>query len=480
MAVIGLGAQEEPMAQVNDILEEADNHFEASVERLMDFLRIPSISTDHAYESQCRAAALWTKDLLAGMGFSVRCAETPAHPVVIGHYEPDHIDSSTPHILLYGHYDVQPPDPIELWKTPPFEPSRRKDNSGIERIYARGACDDKGQLMTILEASRAWLKKHGRLPFRATVLIEGDEESDCSHLDSFLKHHRRELSADMAFVCDTGMWDDRTPAITTRLRGCVCDEVTITGAKADVHSGFGSAAANPIHILSDILADMRDKRGRIRLPGFYDGVRRVPRRDLQEWRKLKHADRRFLRDLGLSMSHGERGYTLLEQIWARPTCEVNGIIGGYTGEGGKTVIPSEAHAKLSFRLVGDQDPVKVRAAFRRFVKARVPKDCQVRFNGTGGEAPAVELSTRHPHIVRAAAALAAEWKRQPVFIGSGGSIPIVGSFKRVLGMDSLMVGFSLNDDGAHSPNEKYDLHSYRGGIRSWIRIFDAVASPDRS
>lgn len=464
------------MARVNDILDEADKTFEASVARLVDFLKIPSISTDPAYDPACLAAARWVEGVLTDMGFHARCVDTPVHPVVIGRYEPDHVDSKTLHILLYGHYDVQPPDPIELWKTPPFQPSRRKDSDGIERIYARGACDDKGQVMTILEASRAWLKVRKELPLKLTVLIEGDEESDCGHLDAFLAAHRRELSADIAFICDTAMWDDRTPAITTRLRGCVSEEVIIQGPKVDLHSGYGNAAANPIHILTKVLADLRDNRGRITLPGFYDGVRRVPEATSAQWKKLKNQDRRFLKDLGLSIPQGERGYSLLEQIWARPTCEVNGIIGGYTGTGGKTVIPAQASAKLSFRLVGDQDPEAVKRSFRRFVKNRIPKDCRASFNSTGGAARAVELSPGNPFIAKAASALADEWRRKPVFIGSGGSIPIVGSFKRILGMDSLMTGFSLNDDGAHAPNEKYDLRCYRGGIRSWIRIFDAVTA----
>jgi acetylornithine deacetylase/succinyl-diaminopimelate desuccinylase-like protein len=463
------------MARVNDILDEADKAFETSVERLVNFLKIPSISTDPAYDPACLQAARWVRGLLTDMGFRARCVDTPVHPVVIGRYEPDHVDSKTLHILLYGHYDVQPPDPIELWKTPPFEPSRRKDSKGIESIYARGACDDKGQVMTILEASRAWLKVRKELPCRLTVLIEGDEESDCSHLDAFLAAHRDELSADFVFVCDTSMWDDCTPAITTRLRGCISEEVTISGPRIDLHSGYGNAAANPIHILAKILADLRDKRGRITLPGFYEGVHRVPKATIAEWSKLRNQDRRFLKGLGLSIPQGERGYSLLEQIWARPTCEVNGILGGYTGTGGKTVIPAQASAKLSFRLVGDQDPHAVKKSLRKFVKSRIPKDCRVAFNSTGGEARAVEFARDNPFIARAAEALSEEWKRKPVFIGSGGSIPIVGSFKRVLGMDSLMTGFSLNDDGAHAPNEKYDLRCFWGGIRSWIRIFDAVA-----
>lgn len=460
---------------IDDVLRAADDGFEDSIARLMDYLRIPSISADPAHEADCLRAAEWTHDMLKDMGFRVRYAKTPAHPVVIGHYVPDRVAPTTPHILLYGHYDVQPPDPTGLWNTPPFEPSRRKEN-GTERIYARGASDDKGQLMTIVEASRAWLRARGTLPFKVTVLIEGDEESDCSHLDDFLGENRGDLAADIAFICDTNMWDEKTPAITTRLRGCVGDEVVITGPSIDLHSGaYGGAAANPIHILASILAGMRDARGRITIPGFYDGVGRIPEGTRRQWKKLKFDGGRFLGDVGLARPKGEKGYSVLEQIWARPTAEVNGIVGGYTGEGGKTVIPSRASAKLTFRLVGTQDPAKVKKAFRKFVKARVPSDCKVDFVEVGGEAGACVVPESNDYLRKAARALKDEWGREPVFMGTGGTIPIVGAFRRVLGIDSIMAGFSLDDDGAHSPNEKYDINSYRRGIRSWIRIMEAVA-----
>jgi acetylornithine deacetylase/succinyl-diaminopimelate desuccinylase-like protein len=466
------------MGTVNDILQRADEDFEDSIGRLTDYLKIPSISADPAYAEACRQAADWTRSLLRDMGFETRLLSTPAHPVVIGRYEPDHMDSDTLHILCYGHYDVQPPDPIELWKTPPFEPSRRKGDDGIERIYARGACDDKGQLMTILEASRAWLRTRSHLPCKITVLIEGDEESDCSHLDAFLAANRRDLTADVALVCDTSMWDARTPAITTRLRGCVMEELTISGPRVDLHSGgYGSAAANPIHVLTGILAELRDRNGRIRIPGFYRNVRKASPAILKQWKKLKFDEREFLASVGLATPKGEKGFSVLEQIWVRPTCEVNGISGGYAGKGGKTVIPAKASAKLSFRLVAGQDPQAIRNAFRSFVSKRVPKDCKVSFGNYGGEAPAVEIPEDNVFLRKAAAALRDEWGREAVFKGSGGSVPIVGSFERVLGMHSIMAGFSLGDDAAHSPNEKYDLRSYRGGIRSWIRILDAVTNP---
>jgi acetylornithine deacetylase/succinyl-diaminopimelate desuccinylase-like protein len=466
------------MTAIADVLREAERDFEGSMSRLFEFLRIASISADPAFRNQCLEAARWTQRFLETMGFKARLAATPANPVVIGRYEPDQVHPGMLHILLYGHYDVQPPDPIELWKTPPFEPSLRKEKDGVERIYARGACDDKGQVMTLLEAVRAWLRNRGRLPFKLTVLIEGDEESDCSHIDAFLKRHRKELKADVALVCDTAMWNARVPALTTRLRGCLGEEVHIRGPRIDLHSGaYGPAAANPIHVLCRALSELRDGSGRILVPGFYKGVKKVPAATIAQWRRLGFNGKKFLNEVGLEESQGEKCYSILQQLWARPTCEVNGIIGGYTGEGGKTVIPSEASAKVTFRLVGSQDPASIRRAFRRFITQRVPKDCTVRFAGMGGNSAAVELSEDDPLLVRTAAALKAEWRREPARIGSGGSIPIVESFKRVLGMNSILTGFSLDDDGAHSPNEKYDVTSYRRGIRSWIRVFDALAEP---
>ena len=276
------------------------------------------------------------------------------------------------------------------------------------------------------------------------------------------------------------MWDAGVPAITTRLRGCLGEEVHIRGARIDLHSGgYGPAAANPIHVLCRALGELHDGNGRVRIPRFYQGVGRVPARTLARWGKLRFDGRKFLNDVGLEKSQGEKGYSILEQLWARPTAEVNGIIGGYTGEGGKTVIPSEASAKVTFRLVGSQNPASIREAFRRFVTDRIPRDCSVEFAGLGGNGAAIELAEDDPFLAKAAAALEAEWRHEPVRIGSGGSIPIVESFKRVLGMNSIMTGFSLDDDGAHSPNEKYDVSSYRRGIRSWIRIFDALAGAPR-
>jgi acetylornithine deacetylase/succinyl-diaminopimelate desuccinylase-like protein len=323
---------------------------------------------------------------------------------------------------------------------------------------------------------RAWIDTTGSLPIRATILIEGEEESGSPSLVPFLKANKNELSCDAAFVCDTGMWDAKTPAVTTRLRGMVKDEITITGPRIDLHSGaYGGPAANPIRILSKLLSKLHDKNGKVTIPGFYEGVSELPKDVKQKWQKLKFSDKKFLKEVGLSVPAGEKGRGVLEQVWARPTAEVNGIWGGYTGAGTKTVIPSQAHAKLTFRLVGKQKPEKILKAFRALARAEVPKDCKIEFASYGAGSPASEIAETSPLIRKSAKALKDEWGRETALIGSGGSIPIVRFFKDVLGMDSVLVGFGLNDDVIHSPNEKYNLSSFHKGIRSWVRVLGEVA-----
>jgi acetylornithine deacetylase/succinyl-diaminopimelate desuccinylase-like protein len=465
------------MTDLAPVLAAADQDFDQSLERLFDLCRIPSISTDPAHAVDCaRAAAAIVADLSA-LGFEASVRPTPGRPMVVAHYTPKSATAKTPHVLFYGHYDVQPADPLELWTTPPFEPRRRKDKDGIERLYGRGTADDKGQFMTFVEAARAWIRATGSLPIKATFLIEGEEESGSPSLVPFLKANRAELSCEVAFVCDTNMWDARTPAITTRLRGLVHEEVTITGPRIDLHSGmYGGPAMNPVRVLSKVVAALHDTSGKVTIPGFYDGVAPLPPATRKQWKALNFSDRKFLKDVGLSVPAGEKGKSVLEQIWARPTAEVNGIWGGYTGAGTKTVLPSEAHAKFTFRLVGKQKPEKVLKAFQKFVKDRIPKDCKVTFSGRGGGSPATEIPEDNPWIARSAAALKAEFRRDAVLMGSGGSIPICRSFKDILGMDSVLVGFGLNDDAIHSPNEKYNLSSFQRGIRSWIRIIGGLAT----
>lgn len=464
------------MTDVNTVLAAADSAFDQSLGRLFTLLRIPSISTDPAYAGDCEKAAGAIVSDLSSLGFDARVRATPGRPMVVAHYTPKGASRRTPHVLFYGHYDVQPADPLDLWKTPPFEPTRRKDDDGVERMYGRGTADDKGQFMTFVEAARAWIAATGSLPVKATFLIEGEEESGSPSLVPFLKANKKELSCDVAFVCDTNMWDAKTPAITTRLRGLVHEEITITGPRIDLHSGmYGGPAINPIRVLSKVIAALHGKNGKVAIPGFYDGVAELPKATRKQWQSLKFSDAKFLREVGLSVPAGEKGKSVLEQIWARPTAEVNGIWGGYTGAGTKTVLPSKAHAKLTFRLVGRQNPDKVLKAFQKFVKERIPKDCKVEFSGRGGGSPATEIPEDNPWIARSAAALREEFRRDAVLMGSGGSIPICRSFKDILGMDSVLVGFGLNDDAIHSPNEKYNLSSFRRGIRSWVRIFAALA-----
>jgi acetylornithine deacetylase/succinyl-diaminopimelate desuccinylase-like protein len=460
------------VSTLDQVLSAIDAGLDSSLDRLMAFLRQPSISTDPAYKEECRAAAEWLAASLGEIGFAADVRPTPGHPMVVGHAPGA---GTGPSVLFYGHYDVQPVDPLDLWHAPPFEPRIETGADGVKRIRARGASDDKGQLMTFVEACRAWKAVTGSLPLPITVFFEGEEESGSPSLNPFLEANREELSKDLALICDTGMWDAKTPAITTSLRGMVYEQVTVTAANRDLHSGiYGGSARNPIHVLTRILADLRDDDGRITVPGFYDGVHEAPTQLKAQWQSMGFDEAESLRQIGLSVPAGERDRAPLERLWARPTCDVNGIWGGYTGEGAKTVIPSKAFAKVSFRLVGDQDPTKIRDAFHDFVTSRLPADCSAEFWSRDGS-PALSLAIDSPALTRTRAALQDEWGRPAMLIGSGGSIPVVGSFKTILGMDSVMVGYGLDDDQIHSPNEKYDLTSFHKGIRSWARILAALA-----
>jgi amidohydrolase len=319
----------------------------------------------------------------------------------------------------------------------------------------------------------------GSLPLDVTIIIEGEEEVGSKNFVPFLEKNKQDLKADFALVCDTGMWDRDTPAITTSLRGLVYDEVKIKAANRDLHSGiFGGGAQNPIRVLTRILGSIFDEDGRITIPDFYDGVKDLPADILAQWRKLNLTPERFLKPIGLSIPAGEKDRLLIEQISSRPTCDVNGIVGGYTGEGSKTVIPAEASAKISFRLVEGQDPDKIRKAFRDYVTARLPGDCRVEFTDHSN-APAVALDWSMKPLAAARRALAEEWGKEAVLMGSGASIPIVADFKRILGLDTVLVGFGLDDDNIHSPNEKYDLRSFHKGIRSWARILAALSESPR-
>ncbi|MDD7973152.1 M20/M25/M40 family metallo-hydrolase [Roseinatronobacter sp. HJB301] len=455
---------------LNKVLARIDQDLPDALDRLQDLLRIPSVSTDPAFASDVDRAAQWLVNDLNNLGFSARKDETPGHPMVVATGGAQ--DGA--HLLFYGHYDVQPVDPLDLWNTDPFDPVI-EDTANGKVIRARGASDDKGQLMTFVEACRAWLAVHGTLPVKLTFCMEGEEESGSPSLVPYLEANRDALRADLALICDTGLFDAQTPAITTMLRGLLGEEIIIHGPARDLHSGaFGGAAMNPARVLARILADLHDDQGRVTLPGFYDGVPELTDALRSQWDGLGFDADAFLGSVGLKHPAGEAGRSALEMIWSRPTCEINGMTAGYTGAGFKTVLPARASAKVSFRLVGSQNPQELRAAFRDFVRARIPADCRVEFIDHGAS-PASVMETSHPAFEAARAALSDEWPKPAAFVGAGGSIPIAGYFKSILGMDSMLIGFAKDDDQIHSPNEKYDLDSFHRGIRSWARIIDAVS-----
>jgi len=470
-----------PNAQTQKVLDRIDADFDNSLERLFALLRIKSISADPAFAADCKAAAEHLAGDIATIGFEAEVRPTAGHPAIVARSngKASGKGGARPHILFYGHYDVQPVDPLNLWHRPPFEPVVADHADGRKIIVARGAEDDKGQLMTFVEACRAWKEVAGSLPLDITILIEGEEEVGSKNFVPFLKANKDELQADYAVICDTGMWDPNTPMITTALRGLVYDEVKVKAANRDLHSGvFGGGARNPIRVLTHVLGGLFDENGHITIPGFYDGVKDLPPDILAQWKKLDLTPERFLKPIGLSIPAGEKDRLLIEQISSRPTCDINGIVGGYIGEGSKTVIPAEASAKISFRLVEGQDPARIRKAFRDYVTARIPGDCKVEF-GDHSFGPAIALPWDMKALAAAKKALTEEWGKETVLFGSGASIPVVADFKTTLGLDSLLVGFGLDDDNIHSPNEKYDLKSFHKGMRSWVRILAELAELPR-
>ncbi len=455
---------------IDKVLQSVDSGLEQSLERLFALLRIKSISTDPAYAAECQRAAEWVAAELRGLGFDASARPTPGHPVVVAHGP----EQAGPHVLFYAHYDVQPVDPLNLWHSDPFEP-QIVERDGRKIIVARGASDDKGQMLTFIEACRAWKQTTGSLPIRISLMLEGEEESGGKNLPPFMKDNAEELKADIALVCDTDMWDRQTPSITTMLRGLVAEEVEIIAADKDLHSGmFGNAARNPNQLLAEIIASLRAPDGSVTLPGFYDDVAEISLEVKAQWAGLGFDEKAFLGAVDLSVPAGEQSRSVLEQLWARPTCEINGMSGGYIGDGFKTVIPARASAKISFRLVSGQDPVKIRAAFRAHVESMLPADVTVKFTPHGG-APAITVPAEGEFLRQALSGLTDEWGKQAVITGSGGSIPVVGEFKSILGLDTLLIGFAQVDDQIHSPNEKYDLDSYHRGIRSWVRVLGALS-----
>ena len=452
------------------ILSHIDDDLDAATERLLDLLRIKSISTDPAFKDDCQAAADWLVADLQSLGIDATKRPTPGHPMVVGHVGPE---DAKPHLLFYGHYDVQPVDPIKLWDRDPFDP-QIEDTPAGRVIRGRGSSDDKGQLMTFIEALRAWKAVKDDWPCRITFFFEGEEESGSPSLVPFMKDNVDELKSDLALICDTGLFESRTPAIVTMLRGLLGEELTITASDKDLHSGmYGGIAINPIRVLGRVVASLHDDKGRITVPGFYDGVTELPDEIEAQWQGLAFDHTAFLGDVGLSTPAGEQDRTPLEMIWSRPTCDVNGIWGGYNGDGFKTVLPAMAHAKISFRLVAGQDPLAIRASFRAMVEDMLPPDCTATWQEHGASS-ASAAAIDAPAFEAARKALSVEWNIPAAYIGCGGSIPIAGHFQQFLGTEPMLVGFGKDDDQIHSPNEKYDLESFHKGIRSWARILDAL------
>jgi acetylornithine deacetylase/succinyl-diaminopimelate desuccinylase-like protein len=461
-----------PHSPVTGVLARIDATRAAAHQRLFDFLRIPSVSAQPAHAQDCRRAAEWAADHLRGSGFTARICETGGHPVVIA----DHPGTGAgPHLLYYGHYDVQPAEPVELWTSPAFEPTIVQGKHG-PKVVARGAVDDKGQVSMWLEAFRAWHDVAGGPPCRITVLLEGEEEVGTENLLPFLAANKDALRADAAVISDTGMWDIDTPAISTRLRGIVYTQVTLKAASRDLHSGmYGGSALNPINALTRILGALHDENGRVQLPGFYDGVAALSEAQAAQWAALGFDEAAFLGGIGLSVPAGEKGLPGLHRLWARPTADINGIWGGYQGAGPKTVIAAEAGAKVSFRLVTGQDPDRIFDAFQRFVADRAPADAKIDIQRFSAD-PAVEVPVDNRFIKAAEVALREEYGRDPVMIGCGGSIPVVEAMHRILGLDSLLMGFGLEDDQVHSPNEKFEIRCLDHGTRAHARLLARLAA----
>lgn len=468
------------------VLERLDQNENAAIQRWMDWLRIPSISTDPKHSSDMKRAADWCADHLRGSGFDASVVPASdgkgkqGHPIVMGHC-PGSPDYQGPHVLFYGHYDVQPVDPVNLWESPPFEPVLKPAVPGGpgERIVARGAVDDKGQVMMFLEAMRAWKEVSGLAAggVKMTVMIEGEEECGSTCLPHFVQEHKSQLKpCDFCLISDTSMLSRQQPAITYGVRGLAYTEVTLHAADQDLHSGlWGGRCPNPNNELAKVLAQLWDKKRRVTIPGFYDDVRPLAKAERAAWKNLKFNAAAALKKIGLGKAAdiGEEGFTAMEREWGRPTAEVNGIWGGYTGPGAKTVIPAKASAKVSFRLVADQDPAKITKLFFAWLKKHTPPGCRWELSDHhGGHGVTVDIKS--PYLTAATTAVKKASGRKPALIKSGGSIPVAGLLKAKLGLETIFMGFGLDDDRVHSPNEKFELDCYRLGARSHALLINEL------
>jgi acetylornithine deacetylase/succinyl-diaminopimelate desuccinylase-like protein len=453
---------------LDKILKHLEDDQAAALGRLCELLSIRSISTDPAYNDQCEAAARWVTSALTDCGLTAQMYETKGHPAVLARTTEE--IPGAPRVLFYGHYDVQPPDPLDLWKTPPFEPQVRNG-----KLFARGSSDDKGQVMCFIEALRAWKLVTGSIPLNLTVLIEGDEECGSAGLDDFIEAHADDLRADVAVVSDTSMWDDNTPAITYALRGLLYFDIQLHGPSRDLHSGvYGGTVANPATELVKVLGQLLDANHHVTVPGFYDDVVSADEAERKRWAELNFSDEKWAASVGVKQLHGEKGYGTLERRWARPSCDVNGLYGGYMGAGAKTVIPSFAGAKVSFRLAADQDPRKITEAFTKWLQDRTPPGCRWQITEHGHAHPVI-VPTDSPHLAAAARAVEIGFNQKPKLVREGATIPVVSTFKRVLGMNTLLVGFGRHDDAIHSPNEKFEVANFVGGCRTHAALLSTLS-----
>ena len=451
----------------NAAIEYARAHREEHLQQLLALLAIPSISTLPAHQGDIRRAAEWMAEQMVTIGLEeVRVYPTEGHPLVYGQWL--HA-ADAPTVLIYGHYDVQPPDPLDEWETPPFEPTIRNGN-----IYARGASDDKGQLFTHLKAVEAYLQTDGVLPVNVKFIVEGEEEIGSPHLGPFIEAHQALLQADVALLSDSAILGPDQPAITYGLRGLAYMEVEISGPDHDLHSGvFGGAVRNPAEVLADLIAALKDERGRIRIPGFYDDVRPLSAEERALLAQIPFDEAEFRARAGVRQTWGEEGYTVLEQITARPTLDVNGIWGGFAGEGSKTVIPARVGAKISMRLVPDQQPERIAQLFTDYVKRLAPPEVQVAVRYLAG----IEAAIVDRHIPEMAAAVEAytrAWGKPPLFTRTGGTVPVVVMIGRTLGIPTILMGFGLPDDRLHAPNEKFAIENFYRGIEASIWFMDAL------
>ncbi len=452
------------MANEFDYIDENKDNFK---DELFELLRIPSISTDSTRKDDIQQAAHFLKKQLASLDLDrAETFETEGNPIVYGELI---TDESKPTVLVYGHYDVQPPDPLDLWETEPFEPTIREG-----KIYARGASDDKGQSFTHLKALESYRKSGRDFPVNIKYIYEGEEEIGSPHLVPFIKEHKEMLKCDMVLISDTAMFAEDTPSITYGLRGLCYMQVELTGPNRDLHSGvYGGAVGNPANVLSEIIAQLKDEEGVIQIPGFYDDVVALTEEDRKAVKGLPFDEEGYKKELGVKALHGEKGYSTLERATARPSLDVNGLWGGYQGEGAKTVLPSEAGAKISMRLVPDQDPKKVAELFKDYVQSLIPETMKVNITGHHGGRPAI-TDLNFYGLKAAAKAFEEVYEKEPLFAREGGSIPIVADFKNVLGAETILMGFGLNSDAIHSPNEKFALKDFYRGIKTSAKFFELL------